>query len=208
VVKPHGESSATLLAIRQNDSLEEMSYEGINFVGKRMRLPVVTSFDLNTGNPDDLIKSLEKLPWFEEGYVVVDAKFNRVKIKNPAYVAVHHLKSKLAEHHIITIVKTNELDEFIATFPERADELRTLKVNYDLLVEKLDSVWKILEPFKPNDNEDRLGKKTYAEKVFVSCKENDISKFSGLYFGLGLGKYDSVKSYLLEYDDRELYKIL
>jgi hypothetical protein len=32
--------------------------------------------------------------WYDEGYVIVDANFNRVKVKKPAYVAVHHLKGK------------------------------------------------------------------------------------------------------------------
>jgi hypothetical protein len=33
-------------------------------------------------------------------------------------VAVHHLKGKSAEHNILTIVKTNEIEEFATTFPE------------------------------------------------------------------------------------------
>ena len=63
------------------------------------------------------------MPWSEEGYVVCDHTFSRVKIKNPAYVAVHHLKGKTAEHNIMTIVKANEIEEFMNTFPERKDEL-------------------------------------------------------------------------------------
>jgi hypothetical protein len=54
-------------------------------------------------------------------------------------VAVHHLKGKSAEHNILTI-KTNEIEEFATTFPERKEELYKLKVNYDLLNVKL-NIW-------------------------------------------------------------------
>jgi hypothetical protein len=46
-------------------------------------------------------------------------------------VAVHHLKGKSAEHNILTIVKTNEIEEFATTFPERRTRTIKLKVNYD-----------------------------------------------------------------------------
>jgi len=147
------------------------------------------------------------MPWSEEGYVVVDANFNRVKIKNPAYVAVHHLKGKNAEHNIMSIVKTNEIEEFAATFPDRKDELVKLKANYDALVIKLNYVWNELQPFLPN-NITPQEKKKYAEAVFEVCGNNDIKNFTCLYFGLAGGKVSSVEEFVANYDNKTLYKIL
>jgi hypothetical protein len=84
-------------------------------------------------------------------------------------VAVHHLKGKSAEHNILTIVKTNEIEEFATTFPERKEELYKLKVNYDLLNVKLNMVWdeKLHKPKNIQPSE----KKRFAGVVFEICKK-------------------------------------
>lgn len=207
VVKPHGESSATLLTIRNLSTLKEVSYEELLNHGSVLGLPVVKAYDLNAKNAGALIRTFEGMPWSDEGYVVVDAEFNRVKIKNPAYVAVHHLKGKSAEHNIITIVKSNEIEEFGSTFPERKEELYKLKANYDILLEKLQVTWEELKLRKPK-NIMPSEKKKYAAAVFEVCAKYDLKPFTGLYFGLNDGKVESVESFLMDYDDKLLYKML
>jgi len=207
VVKPHGESTATLLMVRNRVSLEELSWDELNMVSESIGIPLVKSFDLNVNNVGHLLKTFENMPWSEEGYVVVDANFNRIKIKNPAYVAVHHLKGKTAEHNIITIVKSNEIEEFASTFPERKDELFRLKENYDLLIEKLNNVWFELSTRKPK-NITKEEKKRYAQAVFEVCGKYGLKQFTGLYFGLVDGKVSSVEDFVLNYDDKLLYKML
>jgi hypothetical protein len=207
VVKPHGESSASLLTARELSTLEEISYEELQTIGKSLNIPVVKSYDLNAKNVGALIRTFEGMSWSEEGYVVVDANFNRVKIKNPAYVAVHHLKGKSAEHNIITIVKSNEIEEFGATFPERKKELYKLKANYDILLAKLNTVWEELKLCKPK-NIMPAEKKKYAAAVFEVCTKHDLKPFTGLYFGLADGKVESIETFLMNYDDKLLYKML
>lgn len=207
VVKPHGESSATLLTVRNLVTLQEVSWKDLYMVSESLRVPLVKKFDLNANNVGVLLKTFENMPWSEEGYVVVDANFNRIKIKNPAYVAVHHLKGKTAEHNIITIVKSNEIEEFASTFPERKDELLRLKENYDKLTEKLNNVWFELSTRKPK-NITREEKKRYAMDVFEVCGKYDLKQFTGLYFGLVDGKVSSVEEFIVNYDDKLLYKML
>ena len=207
VVKPHGEASATLLTARNLATLEEVSREELLSMGKFIGVPVVKSYDLNTKNIGELLRTFENMIWHDEGYVVVDANFNRVKVKNPAYVAVHHLKGKTAEHNIIAIVKTNEIDEFAATFPDRKDELVRLKASYDELIVKLSDVWAMLQVSRPK-NITPQEKKRYAQAVFEECSKNDVKMFSGLYFGLADGKYESIESFVANYDDKALYKML
>jgi hypothetical protein len=207
VVKPHGESSATILTIRNRETLVELSGKDLEMAVTSLGLPLVKKFDLNAKDVGALLRTFEGMPWSEEGYVVVDANFNRVKIKNPAYLAVHHLKGKTAEHNIITIVKTNEIEEFASTFPERKDELYKLKENYDNLTETLNVTWEVLKLVKPK-NITPAEKKRYAMRVFEVCNTTDLKPFTGLYFGLAEGKIESVEDFMFKYDDKLLYKML
>lgn len=207
VVKPHGESSVTLLTVRSNETLEELSYETVVAASKWLEVPVVKAFDLNAKDFGTLIRTFENMPWSEEGYVVVDGNFNRVKIKNPAYLAVHHLKGKTAEHNIMTIVKANEIEEFASTFPERREELFRLKANYDALIIKLGEAWNELEPSLPK-NITASERKYYAMAVFEVAKNRNLNGFTGLFFGLQTGKVDSIDEYMRNFDDKQLYKML
>ena len=207
VVKPHGESSVNLLTVRNINTLEEVSYDELLNIGSVLGLPVVKAYDLNAKNVGALLRTFENMIWHDEGYVVVDANFNRIKIKNPAYVAVHHLKGKSAEHNILTIVKSNEIEEFGATFPDRKEELLRLKENYDNLVNKLTLMWDELKLMKPK-NIMPEEKKKFAKAVFDVCGKNNLKGFTSLYFALYDGKVASVQDYMMEYDDKVLYKIL
>ena len=207
VVKPHGESSASLLTVRNVETLKEAPFDELTAIAEFLGVPRVKSYDLNIKNVGALLKTFENMVWHDEGYVVVDANFNRVKIKNPAYVAVHHLKGKTAEHNIIAIVKTNEIEEFAATFPDRKDELYKLKANYDALVEKLNNVWVELQGSLPK-NITPQEKKKFAEAVFEVCGKYGVKNFTGLYFGLNDGKIASVQDFIFNYDDKTLYKML
>jgi len=207
VVKPHGESSATLLAMRNRKTLKEVSYDDLKMVSESLGIPLVKSYDLNAGNAGVLIKTFESMVWHDEGYVVVDANFNRVKIKNPAYVAVHHLKSKTSEHAIMDVVKTNEIDEFIATFPERKDEIERLHTNYVKLVDVLEDAWNVLKESKPK-NIMPAEKKKFAMAVFDYIGKNDLKDYSGMFFGMNDGKIESVQEYMMKYDNKKLYKAL
>ena len=207
VVTPHGESSAKLLAVRNRNTLIEISHTDLYMVSVSLGIPLVKSYDLNVGDADGLTKTLVGMPWSEEGYVVRDANDNRVKIKNPAYLAVHHLKGKTAEHNIMTIVKTNEIEEFASTFPDRREELYRLKDGYDELVTKLESIWFELAKIRPYDasSDER---KRFAMSVMETTAKHDLKMFTGLYFGLVDGKVESIKEYMLNYDDKSLYKML
>jgi T4 RnlA family RNA ligase len=207
VVKPHGESSITLLAIKDNEILKEFRYDELLAVSQYFGLPVVNSYNLSHNSLDEITKTFEGMPWSEEGYVVVDKEFNRIKIKNPAYVAVHHLKSKTAEHNILTIVKSNEIEEFASTFPERKEELYKLKNNYDTLITKLITAWMELFDNRPKDDS-ASEKKKFAFSVFDVAKKYDLEQFTGLFFALQSGKVNHIPQYMQNYDDKKLYKIL
>jgi hypothetical protein len=206
VVKPHGESSATLLTARHNVSLKEASRAELFECAKALHLPIVKSYDFTGKNFGEILRSFDGLDSFFEGYVVVDAKFNRVKVKSPKYVAIHHLKNKTAEYAIMDVVKNNEIEEFCAVIPERKSELISLKKNYDDLINELTLVWDNL--YKPK-NITPEEKKKFAKAVFDICNTNKkLKQFSGLFFGLSQNKIGGVSEYIMKYDSKSLYKLL
>ena len=205
VVKPHGESTATLIGARNRKNLSEYSYENLGMVAESLGVPLVKSYDLNDGNVGALLRTFEEMAWHDEGYVVVDKNHNRIKVKNPTYVDVHHLKSKTSEHAIMGVVKSNEIDEFIATFPDRKEEIIRLKEGYDSLVEDLEAKWEILKGCRPK-NITPEEKKKYAMKIF-EVLDNDKT-FAALYFNLNEGKVESVKEWVFNYDNKKLYNMV
>ena len=207
VVKPHGESSATLLTVRNLFTLDELSSYEVSVISASIGVPMVKSYDLNAKDVGKLKRSLEGLEWSFEGYVVCDSNFNRIKIKNPAYINIHHLKGKTAEHNILTIIKSNEIEEFGSTFPDRKEELYKLKENYDNLINKLNIIWSELNLRKPK-NITPEEKKRYAAAVFEICAKHNLNNFTGLFFGLNDGKISSIEEYIFNYDDKTLYKML
>lgn len=207
VVKPHSTSSINLLAIRDLSTLKELSYSDIKNTAEILNIPIVKAYNINATNTGHLIKTFDNMPYTDEGYVVVDDKHNRIKIKNPAYVAVHHLKSKTAEHNIMEIVKTNEIEEFGAVFPERKKDIIALKKAYDDLNSLLNITWSELKQYLPKNITKEESKK-YAMKVFEISKKYNVSNYSGLFFSLKDNKVKSVESYLINMDNKKLYNSL
>jgi NAD-dependent SIR2 family protein deacetylase len=70
---------------------------------------------------------------------VCDAACRRVKEKNPAYVAIHHIKDGMSYKRICDIVRLNEHSEVLAKFPEFEKEFQRIKTNYDNLLQELEN---------------------------------------------------------------------
>ena len=92
---------------------------------------------------DECVAAAAELDVNAEGYVVVDKDFNRVKIKSPTYVALHHMKNNnvLSYERGIEIVRGNELEEVVTYFPEFKEHLEKIKEKYDFLVSRLEASW-------------------------------------------------------------------
>jgi len=68
---------------------------------------------------EDCIENAKRLKYDNEGYVIVDRSYNRVKVKSPLYVALSHLSQGMTTHsNVLEIIRQNEQDEFLTYFPE------------------------------------------------------------------------------------------
>lgn len=69
---------------------------------------------------DHCLQSAKELRNLEEGYVMYKDGVPVMKVKNPAYVAAHHLRGNgpLTEKRVLDIIVMNEQDEYLSIFPE------------------------------------------------------------------------------------------
>lgn len=65
-----------------------------------------------------VIDAAQTDPLALEGFVVVDANMNRVKVKNPRYVEIHHLRGNRSPRAVVELWKAGETGEVLAHFPE------------------------------------------------------------------------------------------
>jgi hypothetical protein len=123
IVVPHAKTSLTLLACRRLCDLQEIPPdEAVCLLNIDGLVPVVRSFPL--GNVEDIIASFADIsPLSQEGYVVVDGAYRRIKVKHPGYVALHHAKDGLSQKAIVDIARSGEVPEVMTAFPELAPML-------------------------------------------------------------------------------------
>ena len=71
------------------------------------------------------LKAAELKSWDDEGFVVCDAQFNRVKIKSPAYIMAHYARNNnvITRKHLIQIILSGETEEFLCYASDYKEEL-------------------------------------------------------------------------------------
>lgn len=115
VVVPHKDASIALIGVRHRGTEDEKDVQA--FIG--LDWQTVKEFPLNS--LEAVCNSFEHFDGIDqEGYVVVDGSFNRVKIKHPGYVAIHHLKGDDGPSlkKMLSIVRSGESSEVLTYFPE------------------------------------------------------------------------------------------
>lgn len=137
VVVPYDDLEIALIGIRDNKSLQEQLI--CNSIELPFKLPKRYMFN----TLEECIKSAHSLPYSEEGYVVVDKHFNRVKIKSLEYVNVHHLRGEgaMTEKRILDIIRQNETAEYLIYFPEYKELFSEYKRKVDDLYKAYHLMW-------------------------------------------------------------------
>lgn len=138
VVVPHTTASLTLLGARNRVTGQEITpAEGAVLWGPSCP-KIVREFPLTTA--EEIIASFAEIsPLSQEGYVVVDAAFNRVKMKHPGYVALHHAKDGLGHKAFVQIARTGETSEVIAAFPEFGPMVTQARERVEALVVEVEA---------------------------------------------------------------------
>jgi hypothetical protein len=169
IVVPHKDRDLKLLGARIANGSESSVNPASGF-------EPVPSY--NYGNLETLIASFASInPLQQEGYVVVDGNYNRIKVKHPGYVRIHQMKDQFTLKNIVNCVRNGEAVEFINYFPEHKDLVLQIK----------DSVFKLIDD---------------CNEVYESTKDIGLQKtfalevkdfpFSGILFAVRNGRQPSI----------------
>ena len=109
----------------------------------------------------------------DEGFVVVDGRYRRVKIKSPLYLAAHYLVgNNLSLKRCINIILSNEESEYLAYFPKQKSAFDKVHLAISKLAHTMENGYKFVC--------DSVGTQD-KKKVAMFIKENKFS-YSGFYF--------------------------
>lgn len=138
IVVEHREPVLVVLGARRVDTQQETDARHAAALLRRGIGPVPYFEGLRS--PAALRATFERIsPLEQEGYVVVDDQFRRVKVKHPGYVALHRAKDGLSERAFVDIARSGEVPEVIAAFPDLRPRLDAVRARLDALVAEVDA---------------------------------------------------------------------
>lgn len=184
VVKYYEEPRIVLLGVRHNHTFEEYCPSYHDDV-----LDVPKMYDIKQTSPSKLKAMVDLLPYDEEGYVVRDDQFRRIKLKNPSYVSAHKTKDTISRKSgILDLIFDDEVDDFLSVFPEHEEKVNEVIENLKALERSINAYYiHVLDGpnVDPDDHEER---KSFALEV----RKFSISSVSSVFFQLLTGKCDSI----------------
>lgn len=191
VIVPHKETKLYFHGVRDNNS-QEFPFE-ICALSKIFACPE----EYNLKSLDECIAATQAMPWDEEGYVVVDKKFNRVKIKSPAYCAMHHLKGNGAPSlsRCLEVFLANESNEILAYFPEFKSIFDEITKRFNDFSLHINSLWSKFNELNFKD----MSRKEQAIHI-----KSIFGKYSGIGFAFLDGKINTIQEHLKKYPIRNL----
>ena len=82
----------------------------------------------------------------EEGYVVCDANFNRIKIKGDEYLALHKMRGNgpLTVLRVVEMYQQGTLDDFVAYYPEFKDFIDDVVQRIRYYIEVCETAFKVV----------------------------------------------------------------
>lgn len=172
VVKSYDEDRIVLLAVRNRKTLEERDIETApDYFDRPERF--------NIDAYGDVMDKVEDLDPDDEGFVIVDKNWNRVKVKQESYVLRHRMKDNVVsrKNGILEAIQNEEADDFVGTFPEYKETFERVKKNLESLVTQLEAEYEGFDgdSVDPDDHEER-------KEFALAVQEIPISEVHGLFF--------------------------
>lgn len=129
IVVRHRESKICLIGVRNHVQGYQVA---MHQIPSSQPIPRVREFqfysELEILNSFRLMDATE-----QEGYVVIDKFFNRIKIKHPRYVILHHVKSSMTVKKMLSLIMIGEAGEVVSYFPEYDELYQRLSFNLEVL---------------------------------------------------------------------------
>jgi len=154
-------------------------------------------YDLN--NELDIKASANQLGLSLEGYVLVDKFFNRVKVKSPTWIRAHYLSfsGNIDDKRVVSLIKANEIDEFISYFPDFKDKIKNIQDRLDKYIIYLENMYIFIK----NTNFIYKNRKEFAE--WVSREKND-SQIAFLIYDRKIKDIEDIKKVVLSWNENKI----
>ena len=116
VVIPYPNTKLYILSCRDMRTMKECDAHDTELMF-RCNISYPKTFSL--GTLEECLAYVQTMTKDEEGFVVCDKNFNRVKIKSPEYLVAAHLRNNgaITPRRIINMIKDNMIDDFLAYCP-------------------------------------------------------------------------------------------
>ena len=129
---------------------------------------------------DEIKEAAVTMSFDQEGFVVCDANFNRIKIKSHGYLAVHKIKGNgiVNEISVLDLVRKNDHREFLLYFPEYQEKFNEIKdLYYNWKSDVLSSLSKAVDKFDLSQKEFAVWAKNeiYSPFLFKAYKRQGVS---------------------------------
>ncbi len=180
VVKQYQGDKLFLLGIRDKNSGFFLHDWDVDNIAKKITVDRPAELFVNSW--ESLTDNISKLPAMDEGYVCNWDNW-RIKIKNPAYLAIHHLRENgiPSPKRITALIFLNDYAEYLSYFPEDKKFFTPYIAAYEEFRENLEYIWICTKDIKDQ--------KEFALEV------KDL-KISGFLFNMrkGLSYEDCIKN--------------
>lgn len=181
-------------------------YDGLYYLGQRHRDTMIEEYNYNPvwkefgvdkpkvyhlNSLDDCIALISEFTKDEEGVVVSDDNFNRIKVKSPEYLIAAHAANngKLGLRAAVRLIREDKVDDFLAYAPMHREKMEIIMSAYeDILVELANS-------FAEVEHLCWMSKKDYVGML----EHKNLTK---LGYNYSLWKYDHRESHLTDYVNR------
>ena len=125
-----------LLGVRNN--LTHKEYEPLlDGLSLFIRVPRI----YNLTSIEECLEAAAAMSRNEEGFVVCDANFNRIKIKSPEYLLAAHLHNNgvITSRRIVRMLMDEQVDDFLAYCPQYKDDVNEIIVAIKTFIESMEA---------------------------------------------------------------------
>lgn len=197
IVVHYPNNGITLLAVRDLITHKEVDFSHDVVQYLNCVVPFVQAYTYTT--LDELLTWVSSLnPMEHEGVVVRDVNFNRIKMKNAAYVAYNKVRDTLAtsSRNCVELILAEKDDDVISFLPEEiVNNLLKIKAGVQQAIKQHDEWYNMITISMKAIN--ATDKKTFAISVQQLAKEHK-GIWTAPFFNMWDGKSSSMKDFILK----------
>lgn len=192
IVCPQTRTKIVHLGTRDNRTCEEIE----------VNIGVEKPKEWNLSSLESCIAKASQFDYTQEGFVVKDKYYNRIKVKSEDYVRVHRLanNNNITLERGIDLVRNNETFEFLTYFPQYKDYLDDIYNKLNVLFCEIDECVENAKFYKTI---------TKSKCEFATYVKNNVNnKYQYIYYKVYDGVINDTKEYFNSLTNKQIMKLL